>query len=242
MGYIDFTSAGLSLVLGLDKINFQLLHLLVERKIREARHDLSKVQAGRLKDDGDGIEYEFWTRLRELRLLPESKAFGQYSELADKLADLRNSVVLCLMVANLVWIILMFTLTKKSKLNVVNTNPLGLAFLVVFGTILAIQFLTMLWHRVATLLHFLARAPFRAGATSLKGWAFNDDDLPPPPSEEELRKVREKRLRHNRKWRSKELLQSGEYGKSGEHAPLINGRPGSSYASTSRTRMSPLPI
>ena len=201
---------------------------------------MSKVPAGRLKEDGDGIEDEFWTRLRELRLLPESKAFGQYSELANKLADLRNSALLCLIVANVVWIILIYTLTEKTELDVIHTNPFGLAFLVVFGVILAIQFLTMLWHRVSTLLHFLARTPFRTGETSVKGWAFNDDDLPPPPSEEELHRIRQKRLRHSRKWRSKELLRSGEYDESGEHAPLINGRPGSSY-NTTRSR-SPLPV
>ena len=202
---------------------------------------MSKVPAGRLKEDGDGIEDEFWTRLRELRLLPESKAFGQYSELADQLADLRNSALLCLMVANGVWIILIFSLTERTELNVIGTNPIGLGFLVVFGVILAIQFLTMLWHRVSTLLHFLARAPFRAGEGSLKGWAFNDQDLPPPPSEEELHKIRQKRLRHSRKSRSRDLLQSGEFDRSGEHAPLINGRPGSSYNAT-RSRMSPLPV
>ncbi|CAB4012509.1 Chitin synthase 6, partial [Paramuricea clavata] len=243
-----------------EKLTHAILKLqypsTIERKIREARQDLSKVPTGRLKDDGDGTENDFWTKLRELRLLPESKAFGQYSELADKLSDLRNSVVLCLMVSNLVWIILIYTLTQKTELDVIDTNPLGLAFLIVFGFIIAIQFLTMLWHRVATLLHFLARAPFRAGATSLKGWAFNDGDLAPPPSEEELRKVREKRLRRSRKWRnSREILQSGEFDKSGEyersgeHAPLINGSAGSSNRATASrssynptSRMSPRPV
>jgi hypothetical protein len=118
--------------------------------------------------------------------------------LDDKLADLRNSVVLYLMVSNLVWIILIYTLTQKTQLHVIDTNPLGLAFLIVFGFIMVVQFLTMLWHRVATLLHFLARAPFHAGATSLKDWAFNDGDLFPPPRKESFRR----RIRQN----SREIL------------------------------------
>lgn len=205
---------------------------------------MSKVPTRRLQDDGDGVEYDFWIRLRELRLLPESKAFGQYAELADKLADLRNSVVLCLVVVNLIWIILMYLLTLKTQLDVVDTNPLGLGFLIVYGILLAIQFFTMLWHRVTTVLHFIARAPFRAGERSLKGWSFNDNDLLPPPSEEELRKVRERRLRHSKKWRaSREFLLSGEHEKSGEHTPLINGnRPGSSYHATISRPRNPHPV
>ncbi|XP_028399424.1 uncharacterized protein LOC114522855 isoform X2 [Dendronephthya gigantea] len=211
----------------------------IERKIREARLTLNRVPLRSLKDDNDGIEHEFWTRLRELRLLPESKAFGQYSELADKLAELRNSVVVCLVVANLVWIILIFTLTLRTQLNVADTNPLGLGFLIVFGVILVIQFITMLWHRVSTVLHFVARAPFRAGEASLKGWAFDDDDLPPAPSDEELRKIRAKRIRQSKKWRSQESLL-----KSGEHTPLLsNSRLGSTYSDVSSSRSkSPHPV
>ena len=222
-----------------DMLDF--FYFLVERKIREARQTLNRVPLRNLKEDNDGIEYEFWTRLRERCLLPESKAFGQHSELADRLAELRNSVVVCLVVANLVWIILIFTLTKRAELNVVGTNPLGLSFLVVFGTILAIQFLTMLWHRMSTVLHFLARAPFRAGEASSKGWAFNDDDLPPPPSEDELRSIRAKRIRLSKKSRSKESLVDSE--RSGEHAPLLNGgRPKLTYHATGSRSKSPNPV
>ena len=212
---------------------------------------MSQVRTLQLKDDGEGedkgIEYEFWVRLRELRLLPESKTFGQYAELADKLADLRNSVVLFLVVANAVWIILNALLVNKAQLKVARTNnPLGIAFLAVFSFIVGIQFLTMLWHRVSTALHVLARAPFRAGVASTKGWAFNDCDLPPPPSEEELHRTRQKRLRRTRSSRSsKELLRNAEFEKSNEHAPLINGAPGPSYQgirSTESRSKSPLPV
>ena len=222
-----------------------ILHLSVERKIRDARQDMSKVPVRRLQDDGDGDEYEFWIRLRELRLLPESKAFGQYAELTDKLGELRNSAVLLLLVANAIWIILMYLLAQQTSLMVESSNPLGLVFIIVFGFLVFVQFLTMLWHRMSTLLHFIARAPFRPGEGSLKGWSFNDNELPPPPTEEELRKIRERRLRRSKKWRSSRdsLLQSGEFDKSGEHTPLINGtRPGSSYQATTSRSRSPLPV
>lgn len=222
-----------------------ILHLSVERKIRDARQDISKVPVRRLQDDGDGDEYEFWIRLRELRLLPESKAFGQYAELANELGELRNSAVLCLLVANAIWIILMYLLTQQASLEVESSNPLGLVFIIVFGFLVFLQFLTMLWHRISTFLHFIARAPFRPGKGSLKGWSFNDNDLPAPPTEEELSKIRDRRLRRSKKWRSSRdsLLQSGEFDKSGEHAPLINGtRPGSSYQATTSRSRSPHPV
>ena len=41
------------------------------------------------------------------------------------------------------------------------TVSAGLVFLVVFGFLFFLQFLTMLWHRLSTVSHYLARAPYR---------------------------------------------------------------------------------
>ncbi|XP_046857125.1 uncharacterized protein LOC124450504 isoform X2 [Xenia sp. Carnegie-2017] len=189
----------------------------IERKIREARQALRKVPTWLLREENEGEEFEFWSKLRKLRLLPESKAFGQHSELADKLEDLRSSVVLAFTVANMVWIILIYVLARHASLKVQSTNFLSLAFLVAFGAIVVIQFFTMLWHRVDTLLHILARAPFRGDSPSFKGWAFSDESLIPPPTEEELQQVRR---------RSQRAL-SRDFTSSDEHQPLLgtNGRP-----------------
>lgn len=222
--------------------NFKLFYL-VERKIREARQVMNGVTLRRLKYDNgdDGIEFEFWSQLREARLLPESKAFGQQSDLSQKLSELRDSSVLFLFVANLLWIILIVTLLTKTNLEVpiLHVNPLGLCFLVVYGFIIVIQFLTMFWHRLSTISHLLARAPFHSGATSLKVWAFNDCDLPPPPSDEELNRIRMKRERNNQRRRQRELVESFE---DEERRPLVNGGYSGSYRATGTARMSPLPI
>lgn len=196
---------------------FVCIFYTVERKIREARQALRKVPTWLLREENEGEEFEFWSKLRKLRLLPESKAFGQHSELADKLEDLRSSVVLAFTVANMVWIILIYVLAKQASLKVLSTNFLSLAFLVAFGAIVVIQFFTMLWHRVDTLLHILARAPFRGDSPSFKGWAFSDESLIPPPTEEELQQVR----------RRSERTLSRDFTSSDEHQPLLgtNGRP-----------------
>ena len=40
----------------------------------------------------------------------------------------------------------------------------GLVFLVVFGFLFFLQFLTMLLHRLSTMSHYLARAPYRCAS------------------------------------------------------------------------------
>lgn len=187
----------------------------------------------------EGKEFEFWTKLRKARLLPESKAFGQHSELSEKLADLRDSVVLFITVANLLWIILITSLATKGNLNVAGTNPLGLSFLVVFGVLIVLQFLTMLWHRLSTLLHLIARAPYRAGRTSVKVWSFNDSDLLPAPTDEELVRIRIKRARNSMRRRHNsrgELSQSCEGFEDSEKQPLLHNDRKQSRA------LSPLPV
>ena len=49
----------------------------------------------------------------------------------------------------------------------------GLSFLIVFGVILIVQFLCMIVHRLATLIHFVARAPCRCGDPIQSNWSFS---------------------------------------------------------------------
>ncbi|XP_046547945.1 LOW QUALITY PROTEIN: uncharacterized protein LOC124257841 [Haliotis rubra] len=117
-------------------------------------------------------EYDFWIRLIEDSLKPGNKAFGIEGELKARLSDLRNSWLMILAVSNSLWIILITTLASKGNLTILGANPLGLSFLFIFGTLLAIQFLAMIIHRISTLAHFLARAPFKYGATAKTSWSF----------------------------------------------------------------------
>lgn len=123
-------------------------------------------------------EYEFWDHLRNHCLMPQSTAFGLEDDLKVKLGDLRNAWLMIFAVSNTLWLILIYTLANKGDiLSVFGSNPIGLVVLVLFGFVLIIQFFAMIVHRVATLTHFLGRAPYRFGDTFNTTWAFNDKDL-----------------------------------------------------------------
>ena len=59
--------------------------------------------------------------------------------------------------------ILIITLMRQTRLEVLGTNVLGLAFLCIYGLIIVIQFLTLLWHRVETFFHVIERTLWRRG-------------------------------------------------------------------------------
>ena len=97
-------------------------------------------------------------------------------------------------IANIIWIILIITLMRQTRLEVLGTNVLGLAFLCIYGLIIVIQFLTLLWHRVETFFHVIARTLWRRGQLHMS-WAFDDENLPPPSTDSDLDQVR----RHSRR-------------------------------------------
>ncbi|PVD35423.1 hypothetical protein C0Q70_02385 [Pomacea canaliculata] len=105
-------------------------------------------------------EHSFWEKLLE----------GASS--TEKLAELRNNWLVILGVSNTIWLILISTVASKSELTVLGANPLGVSFLFVFGLLFIIQFLTMLVHRLTTVSHYLARAPYRCGRPMKTTWSF----------------------------------------------------------------------
>lgn len=80
----------------------------------------------------------------------------QTESLKKSLEDLRNETVLVFTVTNIIWIVLITLLAQHADLTVLHTNALGLGFLVVYGLIVVIQFLALIWHRLTTVLHSLA--------------------------------------------------------------------------------------
>ena len=123
-------------------------------------------------------------------------------ELKEKLEDLRDGVIVVFAIANIIWIILLTALIRQEHLTVLDTNVLGLSFLAIYGFIVVIQFLTLLWHRGVTFCHVVARAPWKRGPLQ-SAWSFNDENLPPPPDERVLESIRRgrskprKRRHHN---------------------------------------------
>jgi chitin synthase len=79
--------------------------------------------------------------------------------LQSGLKGLRNQVVLLFLVTNVLWIVLIETMARHTELRLAETNAIGLIFLAVYGVVIAIQFLTIIWHRLETFIHWLARSP-----------------------------------------------------------------------------------
>ncbi|XP_067654033.1 chitin synthase chs-2-like [Haliotis asinina] len=117
-------------------------------------------------------EYDFWRQLIDECLKPTSKTFGIEAELKGRLGELRNSLLMVLAVSNSLWLILIITLAAKTQFKIFGANSIGLSILLIFGTLLGIQFLAMIIHRISTLVHFVARAPFKCGKPMATSWSF----------------------------------------------------------------------
>ena len=132
-------------------------------KIRQARRELDRLPLHYLDVDNqdDGIEYEFWEGLRQMCLIPELSAFDQTSKLKEKLVELRNTTLLIFGVTNALWMIIILTLVQHKDLKVLGVDIIGLGFLTVYGFIFVLQFLALLGHRFKTVVHILARTPWK---------------------------------------------------------------------------------
>eukprot|EP00794_Sanderia_malayensis_P016163 gene16163-17786_t len=174
-----------------------------QRKIRQARIQLDETPHLSLENEGPR-EFKFWEQLRKLCLLPEQAAFSQSDELKDKLEELRNAGLTMLIVTNILWLTIMLTIIAQgSKLQVFQTNFLGLIFLSLYTIVLLAQFFTLLWHRVVTWIHSFSRIPFKVGSKINMSWSFHDEDLPPEPTDENIfmaqRRISSRIVRRSRK-------------------------------------------
>ena len=106
----------------------------------------------------DKDEVDFWTKKLKNTLRPIPEGLTQANELKGALRNLRNTTLIAMFLINLVWIILLYSLTF-SELEGFNLTPqvLSIMFLAVYGLILLVQFAVMLVHRLITLAHYIAR-------------------------------------------------------------------------------------
>ena len=121
---------------------------------------------------------------------------------------------------------------RQTRLEVLGTNVLGLAFLCIYGLIIVIQFLTLLWHRVETFFHVIARTLWRRGQLHMS-WAFDDENLPPPPTDSDLDQVR-RHARRPRRRRSRRSPNQASVSTDERESLLSDGRPNLSYGSRER--------
>uniref|UniRef100_A0A3Q3N5A0 chitin synthase n=2 Tax=Mastacembelus armatus TaxID=205130 RepID=A0A3Q3N5A0_9TELE len=117
-------------------------------------------------------EHRFWEDLQEkyLKPLPDDKE--RKEKIASDLRDLRNKICFAFFILNAMWLVATFTLQvfdgvfainmTKVDLNLNATggylqiDPIGFMFIVGFATSVVIQFFGMLYHRLYTLIHYVA--------------------------------------------------------------------------------------
>ena len=103
-------------------------------------------------------EEEFWNELIDEKLKPVELKFTHSKNVQKSLESLRNSTLAILLLVNLMWIVLLSSLTFwQLELYEIDPRAFQLLFLAVYGVIIIIQFFTMLAHRAVTLIHYLGR-------------------------------------------------------------------------------------
>ncbi|XP_070840858.1 chitin synthase chs-2-like [Chaetodon trifascialis] len=127
----------------------------------------------RLQEDALSQDEEKFFRdltARYLEPLPENKQ--KQMRMADNLRDLRNKITFAYFILNAFWLVMTFCLqlldqyifirVPKVDINLQFTGeymyiePLGFMFILAFALLVIIQFVAMLYHRICTLIHFVA--------------------------------------------------------------------------------------
>ncbi|XP_055029972.2 chitin synthase chs-1 [Misgurnus anguillicaudatus] len=120
-------------------------------------------------------ECQFWKKLQKKYLEPLKESKEEQDKIADELRELRNKVTFVFFFCNALWLVATFflqaigdTVSIKipkvypngtySKTETFSLDPIGLMFLLSFAILLLMQFLAMVYHRIYTLIHFVAYA------------------------------------------------------------------------------------
>ncbi|XP_056622006.1 chitin synthase chs-1-like [Triplophysa dalaica] len=120
-------------------------------------------------------EINFWNQLQKKYLEPLKENKAEQEKIANDLRELRNRMTFAFFFCNALWLVTTFILqtigdTVSIKIPKVYPNgthsttesfsldPIALMFLLGFTLLLLIQFFAMLYHRIYTLIHFVAYA------------------------------------------------------------------------------------
>ena len=103
-------------------------------------------------------EESFWQGLADGILKPTPEHLTKASELRNDLKLLRNYTLIALLIVNIMWLILLsiFTFNELEQVGL-TASILSLLFLAAYGIIITVQFFAMIFHRVVTLSHYIAR-------------------------------------------------------------------------------------
>ena len=104
-------------------------------------------------------ESDFWSNLILRSLKPVSVRFqGQIEDMKESLRGLRNATLGVLFLVNIMWIVLLYTLQFPELEDYgLDSRGFQLLFLAVYGFIIIVQFVTLICHRIVTLVHYLGR-------------------------------------------------------------------------------------
>ncbi|XP_034148233.1 chitin synthase chs-2-like isoform X2 [Esox lucius] len=137
-------------------------------------------------------EEDFWRELQQVYLEPLAEYKEKEKIIANELKELRNKVTFVYFICNAMWLVATFTLQligssvtikiPKYDLNLNPTgqflyiDPIGLMFLIGFTSLLLIQFIGMFYHRIYTLIHFVAFLSMKSSTSTIP----SDDDMQIP--------------------------------------------------------------
>ncbi|XP_065326137.1 chitin synthase chs-1-like [Pelmatolapia mariae] len=124
------------------------------------------------EDSLDQEEKKFWEELQKKYLEPLPDDKENQKKMANELRDLRNKVNFVFFMLNAFWLVATFILQlfsdtlsiKIPKLNIqfqktgddIQIDPIAFMFILGFAVSVVIQFLAMLYHRIHTLIHYVA--------------------------------------------------------------------------------------
>ncbi|XP_052079732.1 chitin synthase chs-2-like isoform X2 [Mytilus californianus] len=109
-------------------------------------------------------EETFWEQLIEKYLKPLEKNDVKEKMIKEELIALRNKCCLFFFLINAFLVTLIYALTQTTaysdtlsiKIECMSIEPISVTFTIVFGILLCIQFICMLYHRISTLIHITA--------------------------------------------------------------------------------------
>ena len=130
--------------------------ITVEHKV----HETKAILKGVTDDNADDAESTFWKSMLAVGkpLRPIEASFKSDTELKESLKTLRNATLAVLLLINIMWIVLLYTLQfpELQKYNL-PSKAFEALFLAVYALIILVQFGAMIVHRGVTLIHYLAR-------------------------------------------------------------------------------------
>lgn len=127
----------------------------------------------RLQEESlDQDEVKFWNELQEKYLKPLADDKERQKKIANDLRELRNKINFAFFIVNAFWLVATFTLQvfndkfaiRIPEVNInleqtggtIDIDPIGLMFILGFALSVFLQFIGMFYHRVYTLIHYVA--------------------------------------------------------------------------------------